>query len=250
MNTVVLCCRARLFPQYIFEAVPAQQVQQALRSVFARWGKPQALRVDNGPPWGDKQALPSSLTLWLIGLNIEVIHNRPYCPQDNGKVERAHGVVKSWIEPSTCADFKTLQVRLHQAATLQQRVYPSCPHQRTRLETYPELSDSRCPYDADSEPEHWQFSLALRYLAQHRWPRKVSQTGQISLYNRNYSVGRPLAGQMVSVRLDATSLEWVVENPQGDVIRRQLCRGFDAQAVRTLQMTYQKPCRRKSAQGA
>lgn len=250
MNTVVLSCRVRFFPHYIFEAVPAQQVQHALRSVFSQWGKPQALRVDNGPPWGDKQALPSSLTLWLSGLGIEVLHNRPYCPQDNGKVERAHGVVKGWIEPSTCADFETLQTRLQQAVILQQRVYPSCAHQRTRLDTYPELAHIPRSYDVDTEADNWHFSLALKHLAQHRWSRKVSQTGQISLYNRNYSVGRPWAGQMVTVHLDATSLEWVVENRQGEMIRRQPCRGLDAQAVRTLQMTYRKPCRRKSTQGA
>lgn len=86
--------QSEAFPHYIFEAIPAQQGQQALRSVFSTWGKPHALRVDNGPPWEDKQALPSPLTLWLSGLEIAVIHNRPYCPQDNGKVERAHGVVK------------------------------------------------------------------------------------------------------------------------------------------------------------
>lgn len=250
MSTAVPCCRARLFPHYIFEAVPAQDVQEALRLVFTRWGKPQALRVDNGPPWGDKQGLPSPLVLWLSGLDIEVIHNRPYCPQDNGKVERAHGVVKGWIEPNTCTDFKTLQVRLNQAATLQHRLYPSCSHHRTRLETYPELAQPRRSYDAETEIETWHFSRALRRLAQHRWPRKVSQTGQISLYNRNYSVGRPYAEQIVIVRLDASSLEWIVENRQGEVIRRHLWRGFDAQAVRTLQMTYRKPCRRKSAQGA
>lgn len=246
MNTVEPSCRARLFPHYIFEAVPAQQVQHALRSVFSNWGKPDALRVDNGPPWGDKQALPSPLTLWLRGLGIEVIHNRPYCPQENGKVERAHGVVKAWIEPSTCADFETLQTRLQHAATLQRRVYPSCENQRTRLETYPELAQISRSYNRETEADSWQFSLALKPLAQHRWPRKVSQTGQISLYNRNYSVGRLWAGQRVCVRLDATTLEWIVENCQGEMIRRQPCRGLDAQAVRTLQMTYRKPCRQKS----
>ena len=250
MNTVERSYKAKFFPHYVFEAVPASDVQSALRRVFTRWGRPQALRVDNGSPWGNCHALPSPLTLWLSGLGIEVIHNRPYCPQQNGQVERAHGVVKSWIEPATCANLQTLQARLDQAATVQRTLYPSCPHQRPRDQYYPALAHGGRAYAPDTEAEQWHVAQALAHLAGHRWSRKVSQTGQISVYNRNYSVGRPYAGQMVTVHLDPSALTWVIENHSGQVIARLVCSGLDAHALRTLQMTYRKSCRRKSTSGA
>jgi len=217
-----------------------------LRHIFTRWGQPHALRVDNGPPWGDKQHLPTPLTLWLWGLDIEVIHNRPYRPEDNSKVERCHGVVKQWIEPQTCANFQQLQQQLERVATLQRTAYPSCPHQQTREQAYPQLAHGASPYELQQEANVWQFSLVMRKLSAYRWTRKVSSTGQISLYNRNYAVGRAYAGQLVSVRFAPSMLQWQVEDRDGQLIRCPPCRGLDAEAIRTLKMTYRKPSRTPS----
>lgn len=249
MNIVGRSSRAALSPHYIFESVPAVQVQQALREVFTNWGRPQALRVDNGPPWGSQKDLPSALTLWLVGLEINVIHNRPYRPEDNSKIERAHGVVKGWIDPQSCRDFETLKTLLDRATRLQREAYPSCSG-RTRLQTYPALAKRAKAYHSDLESTLWHFPLVLQFLAQHRWPRTVSKTGQISLYNRNYSVGRPFAGQIVSVRFDAQLREWVIENTQGQIVRRQPFKEFDAHRVQTMQITHRKPSRIKSTAGA
>ena len=249
MNIVGPSSKVLLFPHYVFEVVPVQQVQQALRQVFSGWGRPQALRVDNGPPWGNKLDLPSPLTLWLIGLEIDVIHNRPYRPEDNSKVERAHGVIKNWIEPSQCADFEVLKTRLDWAAQLQREVYPSCSG-RTRLQTHPNLAHGARSYQSVLESSLWDFQRVQLLLAQYRWTRKVSQTGQISLYARHYSVGRPYAGQTVSVCFDPRTLEWVIENVYGQVIRRRKFKQFNAHNVRTLEITYRKPSRIKSTPGA
>jgi hypothetical protein len=59
---------AMLFPHRYWQHVPAIQVQDALRRVFARWGRPDRVRVDNGPPWGSREDLPTAFALWLIGL--------------------------------------------------------------------------------------------------------------------------------------------------------------------------------------
>jgi hypothetical protein len=53
-------------------------VQQALTESFRRYGLPDDMLMDNGSPWGStaEQAL-TPLTVWLIRLDIQVLHGRP-----------------------------------------------------------------------------------------------------------------------------------------------------------------------------
>jgi len=75
-------------------ACPHEQgvlVQRHLTACFARYGLPQALLTDNGPPWGS--AWPGAITwleAWLIRLGIRVVHGRFRHPQTQGKIERWH----------------------------------------------------------------------------------------------------------------------------------------------------------------
>ena len=79
-----LCLQA--LERQTFEAVKA-----ALEAVFARYGLPDALFVDNGPPWGDTGgARWTRLKVWLARLGVAVLHARPYHPQSRGKNERFH----------------------------------------------------------------------------------------------------------------------------------------------------------------
>jgi transposase InsO family protein len=65
-------------------------VQAALMAAFARYGLPEALLCDNGPPWGasDPTCPYTTLTVWLLRLGVRVLHGRPYHPQTQGKQER------------------------------------------------------------------------------------------------------------------------------------------------------------------
>ena len=98
-------CRPSFSPQGHFNQVPLGQVQQQLRAGFRRWGLPEALRVDNGSPWGSWSDLPPPLALWLVGLGLRLLWNPPRRPQANGVVERSHGVAQAWAEPRRCGYF-------------------------------------------------------------------------------------------------------------------------------------------------
>lgn len=77
-------------------------MQQALRRPFGRWGLPGCLRVDNGSPWGSRNALPTLFALWVVGLGVRWHWNDPHCPQQNPKGERSQGTSQRWVEPGTC----------------------------------------------------------------------------------------------------------------------------------------------------
>jgi len=62
-------------------------VQRQLEAVFGRYGLPERMLTDNGPPWGTAGAAHdyTPLAVWLMDLEIGLIHGRPYHPQTQGK---------------------------------------------------------------------------------------------------------------------------------------------------------------------
>jgi len=82
-------------------------VQEHLRTTFTRYGLPEAMLVDNGPPWGGgKPSRWTGLGVWLLKLGVEVIHSRPYHPQTRGKNERFHRTLD--LEVLSCRRFRDL----------------------------------------------------------------------------------------------------------------------------------------------
>ena len=70
-----------------------RQVQPLLEAVLRRYGLPQRINCDNGPPWGAPNAREhglSALGVWLIRLGVRISHSRAHHPQTNGKIERFH----------------------------------------------------------------------------------------------------------------------------------------------------------------
>src|SRR5262245_4261113 len=118
-------CRRPFSPLGKWLQVPPVAVQAELRNVFARWGLPATLRVDNGGPWGSAGDWPPDLALWLLGLGLEIHWNDPHAPEQNGVVERSQGTGKRWAEPEQCATPAELHQRLQEMDGIQREVYPS-----------------------------------------------------------------------------------------------------------------------------
>jgi hypothetical protein len=190
-----------------------------LRDAFGEWGLPDRMRLDNGHPWGSWNDLPRALALWLIGLGVGMIWNDPCCPEENAKVERTRGVTPQWVEPPRCPDRTRLAPRLEWAVHMQREADPAI-HGQARLEAHPALAQRRRPYTRDEEGTLWDLSRVDAFLSRGVWRRSVSQTGQISLYNRNDRVGRNHAGKEVSVLFDATSRQWVIQDADGEELAR------------------------------
>ena len=73
-------------------------VQGALTTTFQCYGLPDAIIVDNGPPWGDgPEQRWSGLGVWLLKLGVDVLHSRPYHPQTRGKNERFHRTLQAEV---------------------------------------------------------------------------------------------------------------------------------------------------------
>jgi len=203
-------------------------VQAQLRRAFARWGRPAALRVDNGQPWAQpREDLPTELALWLAGLGVAVHYNPPRQPYRNGVVERSQGVSKAWAEPQTCRSPGELQARLAAMDEVQRAAYPHTDG-RPRLQAYPGLAHSGRPYSAAWERRHWDLRAAREHLAGYAVPRRVRGGGSISVYERDLFVGGRYAGQVVYVQFDPVAVAWVAADQRDVQLRRwpapEICR--------------------------
>jgi hypothetical protein len=200
---------------------------------------PGSLRVDNGPPWGSPSDLPTDLALWLLGLGVAVHHNRPRHCQENGRVERTHGVLGTWAEPTACADVAALQTALTAACRFQREDYPAIRGQ-TRATAYPALMAGGRPFDLAREAAVFDERRVWTYLAGQLWPRRVDKVGRISVYNRALGVGRRWAGQTVLLTFDADAVAWVVRDEQGTELARHPAAELSRERILALAVSHKR----------
>lgn len=214
-------------------------VQDVLRAWFARWGLPEALRLDNGAPWGAAgRDFPPHLAWWLVGLGIALVWNRPRHQQGNAVVERGHGVCQRWVEAATCPDPEVLQARLDWATTVQRERYPVADG-HSRLACYPALAAGGRPYTPAQEAIGWQEHRVWAWLGQRVWRRRVAKAGCVSLANRAVGVGKAWAGPEVTVRLDVQddTPVWRGRDHHGRPIRQQPARELARERIRALDVS-------------
>lgn len=166
-------------------------VHLALTETFRRYGLPEGLLMDHGPPWGyDPEHPYTRLALWLLRLGIRVLHGRPRHPQTQGKQERFHRTLD--VELLQGRRFRTLREcqqafdgfrqcynleRPHAALGMQPPVVRYVPSPRAFPETLPPMAY------ADTD----------RIL-------RVDPNGQIRFARRGFDVTRALRGERVAVR--------------------------------------------------
>jgi hypothetical protein len=218
-----------------------------MRGWFARWGLPVRIRVDNGNPWSNRTELPPALALWWVGLGIEPIWNPPRCPTANPFVERCNGLLDTWGEPGSCRDAAAWEAKLWDLCRIQREEYETAPG-CTRLAAHPELRQVRRPYQEANEGEQWQLTRVLTYLAQGRWPRKVSKSRQITLYGQPYHVRGGLAREPVWVQLDAETVEWVVRREDGSELARHAAQQMTTERICQLKVAHPRPLSQKEKQ--
>jgi len=219
--------------------VPPGQTQAALRGAFRIWGLPDGLRGDNGIPWGSRGDLPTDLDLWLAGLGVPVHFNPPRRPQDNGVVERSQGTGKRWGDPLTAADAAALQVVMDQMDRRQREHYPYCGR-RSRMDCFPTLQHSGRPYDPAAEEQQWSAERAWDLLARKVVVRQVSRQGTVSVYNRNYYVGKPQAQQQVFVRFDPQQRLWLFADRANHLLNQHAAPELSAANILGLTVTHRR----------
>lgn len=193
--------------------VPIEAVRQKLIQCFYRWGKAGSMRVDNGEPLGSPtMVMTPPLALWLIAIDIDVIWNKPRCPQQNGVVERMQGTSSRWAEVDKIFNLIDLQNRLDKEAILQREKLPvKRLEKKSRLEAFPELEISRRIYNQTDFDEQKVYN----FLAKKIYTRKVSASGTFSHFGQVIYIGTKFKSQFIQLKFEQNS--WLVFDSQAKI---------------------------------
>jgi putative transposase len=183
-----------LHSRYILKAQGLPQATtrwtlQAFRTLFKREGLPEIIRVDNGAPFASVgPGGLSRLSVWWIGLGIEVQFSRPGCPQDNGSHERMHRTMKAECckPPSRNREAQQQRMDRWKKEFNQERPHEALG-QRVPAEVY-QASSNRL--DEQIKPDLYGPGTRTK---------RVSESGQISLAGYSCHVGDAFAGVNVSI---------------------------------------------------
>ena len=168
-----------------------ETVQHVLHGAFERYGLPERINADNGPPWGaPMEGALTALGVWLIRLGVKLSHSRPLHPQTNGKDERFHRTMSA--EVLLGRRFKDLQ-DAQQHFSRWRHVYNfERPHQAIGMHT----PGSR--YSAS--PRSMPAKLPPVEYGPEDIVRRVGDGGRISVHGHKVRVGKALIGQHVALR--------------------------------------------------
>lgn len=178
----------------VLEALAGERrepVQQALQDAFRRYGLPERINADNGPPWGAPTVgALTGLGVWLIRLGVRLSHSRPAHPQTNGKDERFHRTLAA--EVLLGRKFRDLtDVQRHFNAW--RHVYNfERPHEALGMQT----PASRYSASMRSMPS----KLPEVEYGPEDIVRRVGDGGRISIRGHKLRVGKALIGQDIALR--------------------------------------------------
>ncbi len=170
-----------------------ETVQQHLEFAFQRYGLPQRMLTDNGPPWGSGySAQPyTRLGAWLIRLGITVSHGRPRHPQTQGKEERFHRTLKvellaphgEWLDLAEVQQSFDRWRDVYNLYRPHQALAYSSPASRYR--------PSGRSFPAKLPPVEYDGLCQLR---------KVGDKGEIYFRGKVYVVSKAFVGETVALR--------------------------------------------------
>ena len=174
-------------------------VRRVMSGLFQERGLPEAIRVDNGSPFGGKGALGlSRLSVWWLLLGIRVEFTRRARPGDNAAHEQFHGCYQREIVATGAAHRRAMQQR----STRWLRHYnQQRPHEalagHTPAQAY---RPSRRAYPKELPP--------LIYPARGK-VRHVRNRGHIKWRGRLRFLGRAFVGQPVGLKPVAADV-WAI----------------------------------------
>jgi hypothetical protein len=163
-------------------------VRRVFLGLFARYGYPEVIRVDNGGPFGSTgPAGLSRLSVWWSALGIQVQFIAPGRPEQNGAHEQMHRVLKAETTKPASRNPRSQQRRTKRWIKTYNQVRPhEGLGQRPPAAVY-RWKRSGVRRAVLSYPQDWQT-------------RRVRSNGQIRWQGRKRFVGEAFVGYPVGLR--------------------------------------------------
>jgi transposase InsO family protein len=163
--------------------------QTVFARAFRRYGLPQAIRTDNGTPFGSNGAGGlTRLSAWWLKLGIEPHFIRPASPQENGRHERMHRTLKAQTSRPSAADARAQQIRFD---AFRRHYNEQRPHEALGQRPPHELYTPSRREMPDRVAEPW-------YDADHQ-VRRVRPPGTIKWKGDQVFISEALVGEFVGI---------------------------------------------------
>ncbi len=171
-----------------------EAVQRVLQGAFERYGLPERINTDNGPPWGTGgMGVISALGVWLIRLGIRLSYSRPAHPQTNGKDERFHRTMQAEL----------LANRYFRDLDNAQRCFSEWRHTYNFVRPHESLAMQTPASRYAPSPRSMPSQLPSIEYGPSDHVRRVQNGGWISFQGRSFRLCKALAGQPVAMRARA-----------------------------------------------
>ena len=178
----VLICR-------IVEGQRVDSTKPEFRKAFLRYGLPEAIRVDNGSPFGSRGICGlSKLSAWWVQLGIRVEFIEPGHPEQNGVHERMHRTLKDETARPPAATPQAQQARFDR---WRREFNYDRPHEALGMQKPAQRyhRSFRCYTDCPASPDY-----PLHYEV-----RMVKRPGVIKWHNHFYYIGESLRGMALGL---------------------------------------------------
>ncbi len=164
-------------------------IKPAFTRFFEEFGLPEALRSDNGTPFGSPGAGGLSLfSVWLLKLGIEPRFGRPACPQDNGRHERMHKTLKAQTSSPAAATAREQQQRFDE---FRQHFNEERPHEALGQTLPAQMWSASLRTMPAKVEDPW-------YDANHE-TRRARAKGEIKWRGGHVVINEALAGEVVGI---------------------------------------------------
>ncbi len=206
-----------------------EPVRAVVEATFQAYGRPKAMRSDNGPPFAaDSAGGLTRLSVGWVKAGIELERIEPGKPQQNGRHERFHRTLKAETSRPPAGSLRTQQARFD---AFRLDFNENRPHEA--LDQVPPASIYR------ASPRPWCATLQEPWYDADHEVRKVRASGEIKWGGRSIFISETLKGETVGL-VEASEHGWLVRFAD---IELGL---IDRSTLRFTRFTAARPCRREA----
>jgi transposase InsO family protein len=166
-------------------------VKDCFRNCFEKYGLPEYIRSDNGPPFATATSLHglSQLSVWWLKLGITPNRIEPGCPYQNGAHERIHKDIKKELQSNPARNIEQEQIRFDEWKSI---FNYERAHESIGLTTPAEFyNKSERSYDEKEPAYEYPDSFETRMVCSY---------GKFNWFGKRMFLTKALAGEQVAIQ--------------------------------------------------
>jgi len=166
-------------------------VKAVFEKLFKKYGLPEYIRSDNGPPFGNVLNMwgLTKLSVWWMSLGIKIDRSSPGHPEHNGSHERMHRDMMVELENKIYGDLRQHQKMIEKWRKEFNEVRP---HEALGMKTPKEVY-------VKSEKKYTGGEIEIEYNGRMK-SRVVNDRGYLNYHQQRIFVGNPFDGYNIGIK--------------------------------------------------